>query len=669
MTKASNDISSKTTEAQKLLETGQFQAAEAICIAELEIDPKNGEFLYILSVSHRLQGKHKQSLETLEKLVNVRPGYGRAYQEKGINYQTISNLPKAGVSFEKAVSLDPSLISSWKNLAKLYKMAGNESQASIAQLQSEFLSTLPNELLNVMSYMSEGRLEDAERLCRFFLKRNKTHVEAMRLLAELATLNKVFEDAEFLLESCLEFEPDHTNAKIQYVNLLLRSQKFNQAATIAKQLNADHPEDTNNILALYASASSGVGDNSEAISAYLKLIQSHPENHFYLTSLAHVYKAEGQFDEAVNYYQKAYTLKPEYGDAYWSLANTKRYQFSENEIEQMLVQVSKETTEEIDSAQISFALGKAYEDTKNFEDSFKYYKKGNAIKNSRAHHNGKQLQQRINAQINMCTPNLFESKKDLGLDNPAPIFIVGLPRSGSTLIEQILSSHSQVDGTMELHNILNLAKRLRGKGDSLDSNPRYPAILAEIDESFFKKFGEQFIAETQTYRQDAPYFIDKMPNNFFHIGLIKLILPNAKIIDARRHPMSCCFSGYKQLFGEGQEFSYGLTEIGNYYRQYLKLMDHWDAVLPDFVHLVQHEDVVEDLEKEVRKLLAFCDLPFEQNCIDYHKTERNVRTPSSEQVRQPIFTTSLDLWRNYEDKLAPLKTALGPEVFERYPIE
>lgn len=669
MTKASKDISSKTIEAQKLLESGQFQATDTICMTELEIDPKNGEFLYIFSVSNRLQGKHKQSLDTLEMLVKVRPGYGRAYQEKGINYQAISNLPKAGVAFEKAVSLDPSLISSWKNLAKLYKMAGNEPQSVIAQNQSEFLSTLPNELLNVMSYMSEGRLEDAERLCRFFLKRNKTHVEAMRLLAELATLNKVFEDAEFLLESCLEFEPDHTNAKIQYVNLLLRSQKFNKAATIAKQLNEDHPEDTDNILGLYAAASSGIGDNSEAIRAYLTLIQSHPENHFYLTSLAHVYKAEGQFDEAVNYYQKAYTIKPEYGDAYWSLANTKRYQFSENEIEQMLIQVSKENTEALDSAQISFALGKAYEDAEKFEDSFKYYEKGNALKNSSAHHNAKQLQQRINSQINVCTPKLFESKKGLGLDDPAPIFIVGLPRSGSTLIEQILSSHSQVDGTMELHNILNLAKRLRGKGDSLDSNPRYPAILAEIDESFLSQFGEQFIADTQTYRQDAPYFIDKMPNNFFHIGLIKLILPNAKVIDARRHPMSCCFSGYKQLFGEGQEFSYGLTEIGNYYQQYLKLMDHWDVVLPDFVHLVQHEDVVEDLEKEVRKLLAFCGLPFEQSCIDYHKTERNVRTPSSEQVRQPIFTTSLDLWRNYEGNLGELKSALGPEVFARYPIE
>lgn len=669
MTEANKDLSSKTIEAQKLLEAGEFRASDAISISVLESDPQNVVFLYMFAVSNRLQGKHNKSLKVLETLLKIKPSYGRGYQEQGINYQGISNLPKAGVAFEKAIDLDPSLINSWESLANLYKMAGNKSQEIVARNQTDFLHTLPNELLTVMSYISEGKLVDAERLCRYFLKRNRTHVEGMRLLAELATLNKVFEDAEFLLESCIEFEPDHENAKIQYVNLLLRSQKFDKAFTIAKTLIVEYPEDTSNILALYAASASGVGNNDTATNAYLKLVDSHPENQFYLISLAHVYKAEGLFDKAVNYYQKAYTLKPGYGDAYWSLANTKRYQFSENEIEQMLIHVVNESTEDLDRAQISFSLGKAYEDTNNFKDSFEFYEKGNALKNKTAHHSEKQLQQRIDSQIKTCTPTLFESKKGLGLDDPAPIFIVGLPRSGSTLIEQILSSHSKIDGTMELHNILNLAKRLRGKGDSLDSDPRYPANLAEIDESFFQKFGEQFIADTRTYRQTAPYFIDKMPNNFFHIGLIKLILPNAKVIDARRHPMSCCFSGYKQLFGEGQEFSYGLIEIGNYYKQYLKLMDHWEVALPGFVHLVQHEDVVENLEKEVRSLLDFCGLPFEQSCIDYHKTERNVRTPSSEQVRQPIFTTGLDLWRNYEESLEPLKSALGPEVLARYPIE
>ena len=221
---------------------------------------------------------------------------------------------------------------------------------------------------------------------------------------------------------------------------------------------------------------------------------------------------------------------------------------------------------------------------------------------------------------------------------------------------------------MELHNILNLAKRLRGR-DEPNQPPRYPRILNEIEDDYFRRFGEQFMEDTRVYRGTAPFFVDKMPNNFFHIGLIKLILPNAKVIDARRHPMACCFSGYKQLFGEGQEFSYGLHEIGNYYRQYVKLMDHWDNVLPGFVLRVEHEEVVEDLEGQVRRILDFCDLPFEQACVDYHQTERSIRTPSAEQVRQPIFRTSLEQWRHYESWLDPLKEALGPDVRARYRID
>ena len=260
---------------------------------------------------------------------------------------------------------------------------------------------------------------------------------------------------------------------------------------------------------------------------------------------------------------------------------------------------------------------------------------------------------RVDSQIEVCTEALFAAKAGLGHEAPDPIFIVGLPRAGSTLLEQILSSHASVDGTMELHNILNLARRLRGRDDHGQEAPRYPKILAEIDDSYFRRFGEQFINDTRAYRGDAPYFIDKMPNNFFHLGLIKLILPNAKIIDARRHPMACCFSGFKQLFGEGQEFSYGLREIGNYYRQYVKLMDHWDAVLPGFVLRIEHEDVVADLEAQVRRMLDFCALPFDPACLNYHQTDRSIRTPSAQQVRQPIYKTGLDQWRNYEPLAGP----------------
>jgi len=248
----------------------------------------------------------------------------------------------------------------------------------------------------------------------------------------------------------------------------------------------------------------------------------------------------------------------------------------------------------------------------------------------------------------------------LGFDDPAPIFIVGLPRAGSTLLEQILASHSQIDGTMELHNILGLAMRLRGRAavTNAGEDTQYPKNLREIDESYLRRFGEQFIKDTQVYRQGAAFFIDKMPNNFLHIGLIKLILPNAKIIDARREPMACCFSGFKQLFAAGQDFTYGIEEVGRYYKSYLNLMDHWDKVLPGYVLRVQHEDVIEDLEKQVRRMLDFCGLEFEESCLEFHKTKRNIKTPSSEQVRQPIFKTALQQWENFESHLEPLKKSL-----------
>ena len=430
-----------------------------------------------------------------------------------------------------------------------------------------------------------------------------------------------------------------------------------------EHLLRENPDDTGMIRSLYAAACSGVGNVEEAIASYQTLMRAHPNDHQYPVSLAHTHKAAGNLDKAVALYRSAYRIKLNHGDAYWSLANTKSYVFTNAEVDQMLAAEADAETSEVDRAQLCFALGNAFETQRDFVRAFHYYGKGNALKKQRSHHNPQQLQVRIESQIAVCTPELFEARRDVGFDAPDPIFIVGLPRAGSTLIEQILASHSQVDGTMELHNILNLAKRLRGRDEPSES-PRYPRILRDLEKDYFRRFGEQYIADTRPYRGTVPRFIDKMPNNFFHVGLIRLVLPNAKVIDARRHPLACCFSGYKQLFGEGQEFSYDLETVGNYYRQYVKLMAHWDRVLPGFVLRVQHEDVVEDLEGQVARLLDFCGLPFEQACVDYHRTERNVFTPSSEQVRRPIDRGGLDKWRPFEPWLGPLKRALGPELVD-----
>ena len=366
-------------------------------------------------------------------------------------------------------------------------------------------------------------------------------------------------------------------------------------------------------------------------------------------------------------YRRAVAKQPQYGEAYYSLANLKVYRFSDDERREMQKQENSPNLSLADRVYLNFAMGKAFEDAKNFEKAFEHYARGNALKKQQSRYDADEMSKDMEAQRKVVSPGLIDRKNGAGCDCPDPIFIVGLPRAGSTLLEQILSSHSQVDGTLELPNIPSLAQRLR-RPSTYNKKGRYPEVLAELEDTELKRFGEEYLRDSRVHRQGAAFFIDKMPNNFRHIGLIRLILPNAKIIDARRHPLACCVSGFRQLFAEGQEFTYDLADLGQYYRDYVRLMDHWDEVLPGHVLRVNHEDVVMDLEGEVRRILAFCNLSFETECLEFHRTKRNVRTPSSEQVRQPIYRDSLDAWRNYEAWLQPLRDALGEDICQRFEI-
>jgi hypothetical protein len=313
---------------------------------------------------------------------------------------------------------------------------------------------------------------------------------------------------------------------------------------------------------------------------------------------------------------------------------------------------------------LMFALGKAHEDLGEYSTAFNYYQRGNDLKRAQSGYDAQKMGVELQAQATFFSKDVFTSRADSGDPASDPIFIVGLPRAGSTLLEQILASHSLVDGTLELPNILSIAQSLRRRGQG-EGSAEYPAIIADMSALELRELGEKYLAETAIHRQDAPYFIDKMPNNFRHIGLIKLILPNAKIIDARRHPMACCFSGYKQLFAEGQEFSYDLDDLGSYYRDYVKLMDHWQTVLPGDILQVNYEQVVGDLEGQVRRVLDYCGLPFEAQTLEFHDTERSVRTASSEQVRQPLYRDGLDQWRNFEAELQPLGAQLS-DIIQRH---
>lgn len=654
-------------EAKALLQGSRLNEAAAILrtLLETPLSPQDEvEALYMLAVIQRYSRQYGSALHTLEAVLSIDPEYSRAFQEQGHSYLALNKPDPARDAYTRAVALNPALQASWRVLGGLYDRSGQPQKAAGARQQLSFLESLPKELVGVYSLLHQNKLRKAELQCRNFMQRNKHHVEGMRLLAQIGVRLQNFDDPEFLLESCVELYPDHLPARVDYLNLLLRTQKFEKALEQAQILLESNPENAGYRVNL-AAALVGLGKIEEGIAGYRQLLQEDADNARLHLLLGHALKTTGAFSDAIEAYRSAYRIRPEFGDAFWSLANTKTYEFTNAELAHIVKYEQSADTSLEDRIHLCFAAGKAHEDGKEFDSSFAYYERGNALKKQQVPYKDEIFQSRVEAQMEVCTKELFARRTGVGYEAPDPIFIVGLPRSGSTLLEQILASHSIVDGTLELHNILSLAQRLRGR--KVTDAPRYPAILQELDDQYFQQFGERYIEDTRVYRGGAPFFIDKMPNNFLHIGLIRLILPNAKIIDARRHPMACCFSGFKQLFGEGQEFTYGLYEIGRYYSGYVRVMDHWDRVLPGFVLRVMHEDVVDDLETQVRRILDFCNLPFEEDCLHYYKTERNIRTPSSEQVKQPIYRSAVEQWRHFEKHLEPLRDALGPDILERFP--
>ncbi|MAD06347.1 MAG: hypothetical protein CMP86_02925 [Gammaproteobacteria bacterium] len=642
---------------QRQLQAGDAQEAVLQLIQWHTNNEPTNESLYLLAVSYRYAGNLPQALETIEELHSQAPRFGRGFQEAGHIYLAARNQQQALAAFQRAVALNESLLGSWRAIIKLCARPEHSQLRKQALLQSEKLAALPPALLSVRNAIAEANLRKAEEICRLFLKQNPTHVEAMRLLADLGVRSEVLDDAEFLLESAIEFEPDNRFARYDYMNVLYRRQKYAQAMDEAKHLLALEPNNAQYQTG-YANQCVAIGDFDEALDVYDQVLGRFPETAQLHLLRGHALKTVGRTDEAITAYRTTYATNPRCGDAYWSLANLKTFRFSSEEVMAMSNQEASDELEVEDQVHFCFALGKHFEDNNDYAKSFDYYNRGNELRRKQLGFSADLLSSRLALQSEVMSPELFARYAGSGCQDADPIFIVGLPRAGSTLLEQILASHSQVDGTQELPNIGALAYQLDGRR-AISDQPRYPYCLEDIDASELQKFGEQFLADTRIHRRDAPFFIDKMPNNFRHIGLIQLILPNAKVIDARREPLSCCFSGFKQLFSSGQEFTYGLEQIGQYYNDYLDLMEHWDRVLPGKILRVQHEDVVADLEGQVRRLLDYCGLPFEQACVDFHNTERSVRTPSSEQVRQPIFTTSLEAHKPFEPWLGPLQQILA----------
>jgi predicted Zn-dependent protease len=640
---------------RSLLERGQFEPALQAAQGLRAQFPENRDVLYMIAVSLRFLQRVPEAMAALVELERRYPEYSRLYQERG-HCQVAMRTPESAIeAFVRAVTLNPSLPASWNSLQVLFRMTGRPAEAKRAAAQAARLTQLPAQILTAFGLFADGELHASEQIVREYLQTHGDHIEGLRLLAQIAMKLDAVDEAEQLLEKALRLEPDYQAVRYEYAIALLVRHKHVPARDQMERLLQTEPRNRIYRKTL-ATILGGYGDYTKALALYSGLLAETPHDPELRLSVAYALKTLGRPAEAIDSYRAAAAAEAHFGEAYWGLANLKTYRFTEAEITRMRTAQAAARIQSVDRYHLCFALGKALEDGGQFADSFAYYERGNALKKAEGRYRPEPLERNARLQESLCTREFFAARQAVGCPDRSPIFIVGLPRSGSTLIEQMLASHSRVEGTMELAHIPRLVQDLQGPADP---TPRYPAMLTGLAAEDFARLGANYLSDTRPYRTGKPFFVDKMPNNFRDLGLIHLILPNAKIIDARRDPLACCFGNYKQLFASGQQFTYGVEDITRYYRMYADLMAHWDEVLPGRILRVQHEDLVNDLETNVRRLLAFCELEFEPGCLEFHKTTRSVHSASSEQVRRPIYRDGLDQWRRYEPWLGPMKEALA----------
>ncbi len=612
-----------------------------------------------LRVRHRLP----EALAALVRLQQAHPRFSRLYQERGHCHVLLRDAPAAVTALREAVRLNPTLPASWDMLQQLHAMLGEASLAAAAAQHLAALKQLPPDLVMANSLYTDGDLAPAEEVIRAYLRRDGGNVGALRLLARIRRDCAAHDEAEAILAALLARAPDYHAARLDYAMALLEQQKHLPARAEAARL-LGHDPDNRDYLKQYAAASIGLGDYEPVVDVYDRLLASPSISAAEIADLrlwrANALKVTGRQAEAIADYRASLAARPDNGVAWFSLANLKTYRFSDDEMARLRASASRNAVQDMDRVYLSFALGKALEDKGDYAASWRSYEHGNDIQATSSPYRPEATEACAARLRQVFTADFFAVRAGWGAPDPAPIFVLGLPRSGSTLIEQILASHSLVEGTQELTEIDRYVVELCGRdpacGLPLDLEP-----LQRLAASEARALGERFLNETRAYRRlGRPFFIDKAPNNFWRIGLIHLILPRSTIIDVRREPMACCFSNLKQLFGAAnQPFAYGAERIGRYYRAYLDMMRHWSTALPGRVLTVQYEDVVDDLEGGVRRMLAHAGLSFEPACLAFHETQRSVRTPSSEQVRRPIGREGLDRWRNYAPWLGELETVLG----------
>ena len=641
------------------------ELAERQAIEILRAAPDQPNALLILAIAKRKRDDPEGARSALVRLTEIDPRSAEAQYELGLTEATLGHAANAARALRRATELRPQMSEAWRALGDVHTLSGDLPLADAAYAQQIRSSVTNPVLMEAASALVDNRLAVAERLLKDFLKRFPTDVAAIRMLAEVAARIGRFADAEALLRRCLELAPGFLAARHNYALSLLRQGKAAPALAEVEMLLQANPHDPG-FRNLKAAVLGHLGDYERTLALYQEVLRDHPNQPKVWMSYGHALKTAGRVDDGIAAYRRGIEQLPSLGEAWWSLANLKTFRFTDADLDAMQAGLARDDLGPEDRLHFHFALGKAFEDAGEFECSFAHYADGNRIRKAQLGYDAGETTERVGVMESLFTPEFFDRRAGSGCDAPDPIFIVGLPRSGSTLLEQILSSHSEVEGTMELPDLPAMALRLADRRGH-DSASKYPGILAELPPDRLLALGQEYLERTRPQRRTGrPFYVDKTPQNFLHIGMIRLILPNAKIIDARRHPLGACLSGFKQHFARGQAFSYGLEDIGLYYRDYVRLMAHFDRVLPDRVHRVIYEDIVDDAEAEIRRLLDYCGLQFEAACLRFHENDRPVRTPSSEQVRQPIFRESVDHWRHYEPWLGPLKASLG-DVLEYYP--
>ncbi len=644
----------------RLLDADPRQA-ENEAAARLRHTPGEAAAGLILAAARRRQGDPAGALMVLSPLADLHPREPGIQNELGQCLAALGRAAEATAALRRAVSLKPDLSAAWRTLGEQLFRVGEAAAADVAFGRYIALPVKEQALVEADAAMRQGRLELAERGLRSHLGRHPADVLALWMLGDIGDRMTFFDEAAILLERCLTLAPGFRTARLTLVRVLQRQRREREALAQIERLMALDP--TNPAYRkLTATLLDAVGEHARAITLFESILAGEPGAASMWVGYGNALKAAGRGDEAVGAFRRAMEIAPASGGGYWSLANLKTVRFTPEEEAAMAAQLGRTDLPPREALLIHNALGKALEDRGEHATSFEHYARSARLRRAEFHYDAAAATDLARRSMALFTPAFFADRAAEPVATTTPIFIVGLPRAGSTLVEQILASHSMVEATAELAEIMHLAGRLQRKGGRL-APEAYPACLADLPADARRTLGEAYLAGTQAHRRlGRPFFIDKTPHNFLHIGLIRLILPQARIIDVRRHPMAAGFSVFKQHFPGGHLFSCDLTEIGLYYRDYVGLMDHYDRAAPGMVHRIIYEDLVSDTESEIRRLLDYCDLPFEQACLDFHDNRRVVRTPSAYQVRRPIFREALDQWRNYEPLLGPLKAALGPAL-------